>query len=79
MPWMEKIRRQLHEKVNQVNEFNITFEKAKKEVAKKKGWTVPVIDGILDYWWKKLEPIQKALKKHSQKSRKITRTYQLGG
>ena len=49
MPWMEKIRRQLNEKVNQVNEFNITFEKAKKEVAKKKGWTVPVIDGILNY------------------------------
>ena len=60
---MEKIRRQLNEKVNQVNEFNITFEKAKKEVAKKKGWTVPVIDGILNYWWQKLEPIQKALKR----------------
>ena len=27
MPWMEEIRRQLNEKVNQVNEFNIIFEK----------------------------------------------------
>ena len=36
MPWMEEIRRHLNEKVNQVNEFNITFEKVKKEVAKRK-------------------------------------------
>ena len=34
MPWMEEIRRQLNEKFNQVKEFNITFEKVKKEVAK---------------------------------------------
>ena len=36
MPWMEEIRRQLDEKVSQVNEFKITFEKVKKEVAKRK-------------------------------------------
>ena len=30
-----KIMRQLNEKVSQVNEFNITFEKVKKEVAKR--------------------------------------------
>ena len=35
MPWMEEIMRQLNEKVSQVNEFNITFEKVKKEVAKR--------------------------------------------
>ena len=61
MLWMEEIRRQLNEKVSQVNEFNITFEKVKKEVAKKKGWTAPVIENIQNYWWKKLEPAQKAL------------------
>ena len=37
MPWMEEIRRQLNEKVNQVNEFNITFGNVKKKVAKRKG------------------------------------------
>ena len=63
MPWMEEIRRQLNEKVNQVNEFNITFEKVKKEVAKKKRWTALGTDGIQNYWWKKLEPAQKALTK----------------
>ena len=32
----------------------------KKEVAKRKGWTAPGIDGIQNYWWKKLKPTQKA-------------------
>ena len=61
MPWMEEIRRQLNEMVSQINESNITFEKVKKEVAKRNGWTAPEIDGIQNYWWKKLEPSQKAL------------------
>ena len=61
MPWMEEIRKQLNEKVNQVNEFNIAFEKVKKEVAKRKEWTATGIDSIQNYWWKKLEPTQKAL------------------
>ena len=51
----------IDEKVSQVNEFNITFEKVKKEVAKRKGWTASSIDGIQNYWWKKLGPAQKAL------------------
>ena len=59
--WMEEIRKQLYEKVSQVNNFNITFEKVKKEVAKRKRWTAPSIDGIQNYWWKKLEPVQKSL------------------
>ena len=70
MPWMEEIRRQLNEKVSQVNEFNITFEKVKKEVAKRKGWTAPGINSIQNYWWKRLEPVQKALTGTSTKIQK---------
>ena len=33
----------------------------KKEVAKRKEWTAPGVDGIQNYWWKKLEPTQKVL------------------
>ena len=33
----------------------------KREVAKRKGWTAAGIDRIQNYWWKKLEPAQKAL------------------
>ena len=40
MPWMEEIR-QLNEKVSQVNKFNITLAKMKKEVAKRKAWAAP--------------------------------------
>ena len=61
MLWIKEIIRQLNEKVNQVKEFNITFEKVKKEVAKRKGWTAPGINKIQNYWWKKLELTQKAL------------------
>ena len=46
MPWMEEIRRQLNEMVSQINQSNITFEKVKKEVAKRNGWAAPDIDGI---------------------------------
>ena len=59
----KEIRRQLNEKVSQVNEFNIIFEKVKKETAKRKGWTASGIDGIQNYWWKKLEPAQKNINK----------------
>ena len=61
MPRMEEIGRQLHQKVNSVNHFTVTFDKVKKEVAKRKGWTAPGIDGIQNYWWKKFESAQKAL------------------
>ena len=49
MPWVEEIRRQLNEKVSQINEFNITFEKGKKEVAKRKRWTEAGIVSIQNY------------------------------
>ena len=34
MPWMEVVRRQLREMVNQVNKFNITLEKVEGELRK---------------------------------------------
>ena len=37
MPWMEEIGRKLHQKVNSVNDFTMTFDKVKEEVAKEKG------------------------------------------
>ena len=63
MPWMEEIGRQLHQKVNSVNDFTVTFDKLKKEVAKRKGWRALGIDGIQNYWWKKFESAQKVLTK----------------
>ena len=54
MTWMKEIRKQLSEQVNHVNEFSITFEKVKKQVAKRKRWTATGIDRIRHSWWKKL-------------------------
>lgn len=62
MPWMEEVKAELGERVNHVSEFATTDEHMKKEVAKRKNWTAPGIDGIQNFWWKKFEPAQKALR-----------------
>ena len=36
MIWRKEIRRQLNKKVNQVNQFNINFEKVKKDSSREK-------------------------------------------
>ena len=61
MPWMEEVKMQLNAKVTSVNDFNISLETVRKEVAKRNGWTAPGIDGIQNFWWKKFEAAQEAL------------------
>ena len=63
MPWMEEVKALLNEKVNVVNEFEITEEKMRKETSKRKNWTAPGIDGIQNHWWKKFPAAQTALTK----------------
>ena len=61
MPRMEKVKIELREKVQNVNEFTITEDKAVAEIRKRKNWTAPGIDGIQNYWWKRSQTAQKAL------------------
>ena len=61
MPWMEKAKIDLREKVQNVNEFTITKNKVVAEIRKRKNWTAPGIDGIQNYWWKRFQTAQKAL------------------
>ena len=63
MPWMEEVKKQLNEKVNIVQEFEIENESLRREIRKRKNWTAPGIDGIQNYWWKNFTPAQKALTK----------------
>ena len=65
MPWMEEVKKQLNEKVNIVQEFEIENENEslRKEIRKRKNWTAPGIDGIQNYWWKNFTSAQKALTK----------------
>ena len=59
---MEEIGRQLHQTVNSVNDFNVTFDKVNKEVAKRKGWTAPGLMAFRIIGGKS----SSQLKKHSQ-------------
>ena len=52
--WMNTVARKLREKVTHVQEFVTDNEKLKKTVKKRKNWSAPGIDGIQNYWWKKL-------------------------
>ena len=61
MPWMEKVKRLLGEKVTLINEFDFDTEKLTKEINKRKSWTAPGIDAVQNFWWKKLLVIQKVL------------------
>ena len=61
MSWMEEIKILLVEKLIVINEFDIDTEKLTKEINKRKSWTAPEIDGVQNFWCKKLVAAQKPL------------------
>ena len=63
MPWMESVSKQLRDKITSVKEFNITVETLLKKTKKRKNWTAPGIDGIQNFWWKKLKPARREVKR----------------
>ena len=60
---MESVSKQLRDKITSVKEFNITVETFEKETKKKKNWTAPGIDGIQNFYWKKLKPARRELRR----------------
>ena len=50
MPWMEEMKAGLGKRASIVSEFAITDENIKKEIAKRKNWIAPGIDGIQTFW-----------------------------
>ena len=52
---------EMRDRVQVVNEFTTTKDNVAIEIRKRKNWTAPGIDGIQNYWWKKLQAIQSAL------------------
>ena len=73
MPWMESVSKQLRDKITNVKEFNIAEETLEKETYKRKNWTAPRIDGIQNFWWKRLKPARRRLKRdHLNKSKTTT-------
>jgi hypothetical protein len=53
--WMEKVKEQLGQRVTVAEEFCISKMEFKEVLGKRKNWTAPGIDGIQNFWWKKLE------------------------
>ena len=59
---MEEVKAELGKRVNLVSEFAITDKNMKNEIAKRENWTTTGIYGIQNFWWKKFESPQKALR-----------------
>ncbi len=57
-PWMLKIKQQLEGKLQKVEDFNVSVEMIECILKKNKNWTSPGIDGIQNYWWKKLRGVR---------------------
>ena len=53
--WMNTVAKKIGEKVRNVQEFTINGQKLYETVKKRKNWSAPGIDGIQNYWWKKLK------------------------
>ena len=53
--WMNTVAKKIREKVKNVQEFTITEKNFYDIVKKRKNWSAPGIDGIQNFWWKKLK------------------------
>ena len=56
MSWIESVSEQLRDMITNVKEFNITEEALQKETKKSKKWTLPGINGVQNFWWRRLKP-----------------------
>ena len=63
MTWIEIVSRQLREPISKIKEFNITEETLEKETKKRKNWTAPGINIIQNFWWNRLKPAKRELKR----------------
>ena len=79
MPWMEKVKMELREKVQNVNKSTITDNKVAAEIRNRKNWTTPGIDGIQNYWWKIFQTAQKALTRAFERMKNDYDMIQFGG
>jgi len=53
-PWMRDVQYELQSKVTDIVDFQIGLAELQRQIRKRKNWTAPGIDGIQNYWWKKL-------------------------
>ena len=58
---MNIVAKKIREKVKNVQEFTITEKNFYDIVKKRKNWSAPGIDGIQNFWWKKLKGAWKSI------------------
>jgi len=59
--WMSTIAQKIKSKVVDIQDFTIREEKMHSIVKRRKNWSAPGIDGIQNFWWKKLKGTWKSL------------------
>ena len=64
---MRTVTEKMRAKVINVEELTITEEKLYKTIIKRNNWSAPGIDGIQNFWWKKLRGTWKAMVKSFKK------------
>ena len=52
--WMQTVANKIKDKVTQVEEMTVGMGKLQHILKKRKNWLAPGIDGIQNFWWKKL-------------------------
>ena len=51
---MQTVANKIKDKVMQVEEMTVDMGKPQHILKKRKDWSVPVVDGTQNFWWKKL-------------------------
>ena len=59
--WMSTTAQKIRAKVVDIQDFAITEERMHSDAKRRKKWSAPGIDGIQNYWWKKLKGTWKSL------------------
>ena len=52
--WMQTVANKIKDKLMQVEEITVKRGKLQHLLKKRKNWSAPGIDGIQNFWWKKL-------------------------
>ena len=52
--WMQIAANKIKDKATQVEEMTVDMGKLQPILKKRKNWSAPGIDGIQNFWWKKL-------------------------
>ena len=63
--WLDEVRSAIREKVPQPmeEEFSLSEERAAKVIGKKRNWSAPGPDRIINYWWKKASCVHEGIAK----------------